>query len=309
MPLTIPQDLYPNADFRQKSIIVAEYMTHTVSAFHPNFPDVPDLINYLQNFNTHEEAEAFLETGKQFFLIHSVDDISIKMIMLIAAIEKNTQTNYVDPLSWMNSNTNIRNTAQAIDESDKERILKEGIRKLSEEFNQTHGAANNFANFVEQYFSDEDKIKFVMGFSFEYENAVQRYTTRLSHCPEVTNVNELTNKGYTVERAFLPTCYDWKKCVASKTQCYPDQGCLLEEDAVYKTKHVRKIAKFLYNIRSQIVHNAKDIPLVSADTPGIRIFGLVVVKDEPVYVELSIQEFERMIKDALKRFFDAKVEN
>jgi len=28
---------------------------------------------------------------------------------------------------------------------------------------------------------------------------------------------------------------------------------------------------------------------------------------EPVYVELSIQDFERMIKDALKRFFDAKV--
>jgi len=32
-----------------------------------------------------------------------------------------------------------------------------------------------------------------------------------------------------------------------------------------------------------------------------------VVKDEPVYVELSIQEFERKNKDALKRFFDAKV--
>lgn len=302
--LQIPQDLYPDAEFLAKSKIIAEYMTHTVSAFHPNFPDVPDLVNYLQNFNTHEDAEAFLETGKQFFLIHNVQDISIKTIMLIAAVEKNTQTNYVDPLSWMNSNSNIRNTAQAIDESNKEKILKEGIRKLSEEFNQTYGAANNFANFVEQYFSDEDKIRLVMGFSFEYENAVQSYTTRWEHCPEVTNVNELTNKGYTVERAFLPMCYDWKRCVASKTQCHPDQGCLLQEDPAYNKKHVRKIAKFLYNIRSQIVHNAKDIPLVSDDTPGIRIFGLVVVKDEPVYVELSIKEFERMIKDALKRYFD-----
>ena len=113
--------------------------------------------------------------------------------------------------------------------------------------------------------------------------------------------------SFTVERAFLPQCYDWKVCYATKTQCDPDVGCLLKEDPEFYSKHVRKIAKVLYNIRSQIVHNAKDIPLVSADPAGIRIFGLVVVRNEPVYVELSIQEFEGMIKDALKRFFDAKV--
>ena len=153
----------------------------------------------------------------------------------------------------------------------------------------------------------KDKIRFVMGFSFEHENAVQEYTTRWENCPKVTNINELTNTSFTVERAFLPQCYNWKVCYATKTQCDPDVGCLLKEDSKFYSKHVRKIAKFMYNIRSQIVHNAKDIPLVSEDTQGIRIFGLVVVKNEPVYVELSIQEFERMIKDALKRFFDAKV--
>ena len=155
MPLMIPQDLYPNADFHKKSVIIGEYMTHTVSAYPKDFPDVPDLVTYLQNFKTHEDAEAFIETGKQFFLINEIQDISIKTIMLIAAVEKNIQTNYVDPLSWMNSNTNIRNASQNIDESNKEKILKEGIKKLSEEFNQTYGAANNFANFVEEYFTDK----------------------------------------------------------------------------------------------------------------------------------------------------------
>lgn len=58
-------------------------------------------------------------------------------------------------------------------------------------------------------------------------------------------------------------------------------------------------------MRSHIVHKAADIPFVIDSGPGVSSFNFVMMGKKPIYIDLRINEFEEIIVDALKQYFDS----
>ncbi len=237
MTLRIPQDLYPETDFLEKSKIIGEYYTHLLSVFGRFFSNEQEVINYLQNFNEHSDAEHFLETGNILFISRQITEPSLQLVMIISAIEKNTQQNFMNFNSWVNS---AHSTFETVftdlhdPQQDSKNNLKEILEKLSSDYHQQFGARNNFANFVENFVSSDDQNRLIMGFGFVFDQAAISYSTRQPKTPNVSTIDELTTHDIEVRRSCLPRCYDWKKCYVSQTRCTPEFGCLLKEDSTFK---------------------------------------------------------------------------
>lgn len=307
MTLQIPQDLYPNSDFLEKSKIIGEYYNHLLTTFGRFFSNEQEIITYLQNFNEHADAEYFLETGNILFISRQISEPSLQLVMIISAIEKNTQRNFMDFNSWVNSDQSTFDTVFTEihkSEVDPKDNLKEILKKLSADYHQQFGARNNFANFIETFASSEDQNRLIMSFRFVVDQAAINYSKRLPKMPDVAEIAELEQTSIQVRRACLPRCYNWERCFVSQTNCDPDIGCLLEEDSTFKQTTIRSMAKTIYDMRSYIVHQAGDVPFVKDLGPGISSFNFVMLGNRPIYIDLRINEFERIMVDALKRYFD-----
>jgi len=307
MTLQIPNDLYPNSQFLEKASIIAEYYMHIATIFGKYFSSEEEIISYLQSFKNHEDAEHFLETGNTLFLNRKLDDPSLQMVMIISAVEKNTQKGFSDFNSWVNSSgSTFDSTFSSIynAEKDPKVVLKEIIVNLSENYNQKHGARNNFADFIEKYVSGENQFRLILGFHFVFEQAVANYSSRIRTDFDPETIDELATRGFEIRRAFLPKCYNWKKCFATTANCNPDIGCLLNEDPSFKKQTIRSISKMIYDMRSHIVHKAAAIPFVRDMGPGVSSFNYVMLAEKMIFVNLKINQFEQIIVDALKNYFD-----
>jgi len=124
MTLQIPNDLYPNSQFLEKASIIAEYYMHIATIFGKYFSSEEEIISYLQSFKNHEDAEHFLETGNTLFLNRKLDDPSLQMVMIISAVEKNTQKGFSDFNSWVNSSGSTFDGIPSIDGGMKKLNLK-----------------------------------------------------------------------------------------------------------------------------------------------------------------------------------------
>ena len=229
------------------------------------------------------------------------------MIMLVGVVEKNTQAKYITLNSWINSSdakidellSSLRD--QSTDDAE---LVKNAIQKLSEQFNSEHAARNNFADFIENFASSDEQSQLILGFGIPYQEAAIQYSSRLLGFPSVNNINELKEKNIEVTRAFLPKCYNWKKCWATYSQCDPAQGCLLDEDPEIKKNTSRWIAKFIYDMRSQVIHKASHIQFLTNVSAGVSSSSYVMKDNKPILITISIEEVQKIITNSLKRFFD-----
>jgi len=309
--LKIPDDLYPKANKTIKQKIVNEYLKFTYETFGKYFKDTNAFDQYIASFATNTDAENFIESGSYLARLKAQRDLSIRIVQIIAVIEKNIKKNHSDILSWISSSTEdieqvLDSILTGITPSPNRQSLRQELQKLVTTYNEKYGLANNFADFVEQYVSPADQRTLILAFNLECEKAVVNYTSRNPANPKVANIDELQNKGFTIGKAHLPKCYDWKMCYANTFRCYPEKGCLITENSETFNTTLNSVAKLIYSMRSEIVHQASDKTIIESVASGESAFSYLLIKGQSVVVEITLDELEGIFIDALKRFFDNK---
>lgn len=305
----VPEDLYPNANLIDKLQIVDEYIRFSCESLKRYFQDRDSLISYVEAFEDHRDAEDFIYTGRYLYKMHKLNDPSVKLLLFIALIERLTVKNYLTITAWVQKLDNELDAilkSLATCETERKKVLKKELEKLAEEYYEKYGARNNFANFVEKYVSREDQFKLILTFRINYTDVVGRYTQRWDWLPKVNHIGELKQQGFEAEKSLMPKCYEWKMCFVDYGSCRPEEGCLVRENEDKWKQTLRSVAKKIYDMRSEIAHKASDKPLPEATGEENYVDILLLIDGKPVSVQMSINEFERIFVDALKRYFDSR---
>ena len=215
--LTIPDDLYPLPPFQAISHIVYEYMQFTCKTYPNDFPNLESLQDYLSHMCSPRDAEKFIEIGSDLYRLTLQKDTSIRLILLVAQIEKTISPKYPNFQSWfLSKNFEVDEILNAIGnliiKSSNNEIKKIINNQFLEKFNKKYGISNLFTNFFERYVSTGDQFKLITGFNFIRNDVPQNYTSRHTYQPQVNTISELKQKGIVVTKSHVPKCYNWKMC-------------------------------------------------------------------------------------------------
>jgi len=169
--LNIPEDLYPKADLSSIQHIINEYINFTIKTFSNDFPTKTSLIEYLTRLCSPRDAENFLEIGSELYRLTQLPDTTIRLILLVAQIEKAISPQYPNFQSWfLSKNSEVSQILNSIGDlirnSSNDEIKNIINNHFIEEFNQKYGISNSFANFFERYVSFDDQFNLITRFNF-----------------------------------------------------------------------------------------------------------------------------------------------
>lgn len=314
--LTIPDDLYPIPPFQTISHIVDEYMRFTCETYPDDFPNLKSLQNYLSRMCSPRDAEKFIEIGKDLYLLTQQKDTSIRLILLVAEIEKTISPKYSNFQSWFLSKNSevdkiLKSLGDVIRNSSNEEIKNIINDHFLETFNKDYGILNLFANFFEKYVSPEEQFKLITGFNFVKKEVAQNYTSRHEYQPQVNTISELKQEGIIVTKSYVPKCYNWKMCHTQFLGCHPEEGCIIKENPIEYSKTIRWLAKTIYSMRSEIVHEASNKTILSGNSSSVNrtgaTFSYIMIRGKSALITLNFDEIQKIFAKAIKRFFDEKL--
>ncbi|MEN3016305.1 MAG: hypothetical protein ABC585_00210 [Candidatus Methanosuratincola petrocarbonis] len=272
-------------------------------AFSSLFSSKEDFIKYVNSLKNPRDAELFLQTGNFYLVAKKYQHESyVKLIMIISIIEKiaNKEKEFQEFYEWIESQDAKINEFLSESKTMDANVFKEIIIKLRDNYFQEFGSRRNVLAFFKKHFTKEDKIKLIRSIEADRKETVERILVAQYMGVRAATIEELKEKGFNVEKNFVPSCYDWMKCWFEYGQCYPNLGCLLKDDESLLDKTLKKVVDDLYQMRSDFVHDATITPLNDKD----KIFNLSMSGKKPILILLTAEDLERMFEKALKHYFD-----
>jgi len=308
--LNIPEDLYPIADLRSIQRILDEYMDFTCRIYSSDFSNVESLKQYLSRFCSTTDAEKFLESGAILFRLNEQPDTSIRLVMLIALIEKIVSTKYINLQSWFNDkNSEVKgiiefhsNEIKNSNDAEIKDIIK---NEIIDKFYERYGATKSFVDFIQKYMKEDDQFTLITNFQFIKKDVPTMYTSRYSYQPQVNTLNELKAAGITTSTTHVPLCHNWKMCYSRFLGCEPDEGCLIREEKQKFNETIRKLAKKIYTMRSEIVHNASNKGILTGSE--MASFSYILIDGKSAVISMTIDQIQDIFARTLKRYFDEKL--
>jgi|GEM_PF-5904716 hypothetical protein len=304
-------DLFPNMAviFEPKNKIIEMWVDEAFEAFRSLFSSKEKFIEYLNSFKDPRNAELLIGIGGFYLLAKKYHPQSyIRLIMIISIIEKltNRERKFQEFYEWIESQdakiNELLTELKIIDVS----MFKEITRKLKENYFQEFGSRRNVLAFFEEHFTQEDKIKLIKSLKSEYRETVRGFSERLlkNIFGEVKTIEELKGKGFNVQRHFVPYCYDWRRCYFDYGECFPDYGCLLNEDKPLLDKTLKKVVGKIYQMRSDFIHDATITMLNEKDA----MCTFTTSGGKVISIELTVEDLQNMFEKALKHYFDSLIQ-
>jgi|APSaa5957512535_1039671.scaffolds.fasta_scaffold23804_3 hypothetical protein len=303
----IPDELYPDASEKNRNYVVGWRIKESVVGF--GFEKEDDVISYASKLSR-EDAESFLESGSYLNVIKKHEDSTVKLVLLISAIEKNISNNY-KPLDWFVKNgggevSSIIDNAIKENKEDCKSALISSIEEIVKLHTEKFGLANNFANFVVN-FSDKDELKkMIRSFVVERKDTPLKYNSDwIKPTSPITSPNDLSQYGIKLGTAGVPKCYQWTKCYTDEYRCEPKYGCIIDDDKSELENTGKKWAKMVYTMRSEAVHAAGNKTILPKSDAAMQ-FSTIVVNDKVTVITTSIDEIESFFINCLRNYFDSK---
>lgn len=304
--IKLRNDLFPHMiefEPKAKEKTIEGWADKAFEAFSSLFSSKEDFIKYVNSLKNPRDAELFLQTGNFYLVAKKYQHESyVKLIMIISIIEKiaNKEKEFQEFYEWIESQDAKINEFLSESKTMDANVFKEIIIKLRDNYFQEFGSRRNVLAFFKKHFTKEDKIKLIRSIEADRKETVERILVAQYMGVRAATIEELKEKGFNVEKNFVPSCYDWMKCWFEYGQCYPNLGCLLKDDESLLDKTLKKVVDDLYQMRSDFVHDATITPLNDKD----KIFNLSMSGKKPILILLTAEDLERMFEKALKHYFD-----
>ena len=304
----IREDIFPNLKddiFDTRANTLDSWINEALEPFQALFPTKNTFINYLNSFKKPQDAELFIRLS-HFYGVSKIYEKSsyVKLIMIVSIIEKmvTKEKKYVPFKDWIFTQNKLIKDHLSEEYQNNIKSFKNILKILKKEYHKKYGSQRNVFIFFKKYVNLKDKIEMIKSFKLQQKDVVSQYTRLLYTPPHllVNKINKLSKYNYKIMKIHMPICYNWKYCYVQYGVCHPDIGCLLKVDQKIRNKILRDIVSVIYGMRSDFVHNAK-VPPISKK--GID-FTVGTYKKEIVFIEISIDKFEKIFEHAFKKYFD-----
>jgi hypothetical protein len=309
MLIKLRNDLFPNMVefFEPKEKTVESWADEAFEALNSVFPSKEVFIEYVNSLKNPRDAELLIHIGQFYLVTKKYQQASyVKLIMIISIIERlqNRDKEFQEFYDWIEGQDAKINELLLILKAIDVDGFKEIIRKLKDDYFLEFGSRRNVFAFLKEHLAQEDKIKLIKSVKADRRETVEGFSKRILRdmFGEFATINELEDKGFRVEKHFVPYCYNWMWCYFEHGLCYPNYGCLLNDDESLLEKTLKKVVDDIYQMRSDFVHDAKITPLNEKDA----VFTLSMSGKKPVLIELTAEDLQRMFEKALKHYFDTR---
>lgn len=272
------------------------------------FESEKDIIEYVNGFETPEDAELFLNICRFYYYSKLDNELGFyKFIMFISVLEKASNRNYKTFVEWIKSGEDKNKIKEKLDEITEVEFaeFKELIDDLHEEYLKSYGARRNLKEFLWNNLTKDEKIDIIRSFRTKKKKHVSPVSPKiaskydsLEKCAEEEMV--------TPQEAILPRCFHWQRCYLGMSTCDPGVNCILLEDKERLEHEFNYITQILYCYRSDFAHNTR-VPPFSHDEDVSFMFD--IYEGDLIIIEMNLKDFEELIDKALKRFFDSLQKN
>ena len=109
----------------------------------------------------------------------------------------------------------------------------------------------------------------------------------------------------------MPYCFNWQKCLVYYGDCDHSKTCELNNKSILEETLI-KVVNDIYQLRNDFVHSAR-ITALNEEEEAIAKFstsiviGVIGSKYKPISIQITIQEFESIFEQAIKKYFDGHI--
>lgn len=304
--MELRKDIYINANRKEIQSLLDQYVETSKKIFSNHFSNNDEVVKFVNLIKNPKDAEKFLETTRKLDKYKNIQYSSIEFIILISIIEKNISSEYPDMKSFVHSDNEIvMEILKKIESSATQDSILKNLDEIFLEFGRNYGLTNSFAKFIENYVSKDNQCILLEKILFRHKNHPTQFTNRQKNISKLENISQLKGVAKMID-GYVPKCYDWKNCWVEQSYCVPEMGCLIREDSDYLKESIRKLAKLLYTMRSEIVHAASDKEIPKRNKGLLPYFMFTDIDDKAVLLEITIEQFKKIFVDALYMWFLSK---
>lgn len=302
--MTIRADIYPNLRdtlLGRRDEMLNMYFDEARNALSRFFRSREEIIEYVNGLPNREDAELFLDVCGFYNIAKNYARLPfLKFIMIISAIEQISVRGYKPLSEWLVNEINKEFVEKELKFDRKFESFKKIIKQLNDQYHKNFGARKKLFEFIREYLEDNEKIMLVKSFRTKrtkyLEGAYYRLTSHYQSMEEYAE--KMRTKVY---EGWLPKCYDWQNCQIRGGKCNPNVRCVLLTNQEAFKRQLNITTRIIYDYRSMFVHNAR-LPPFSGN--GEMVSVLDIYNGKPIVIEFRITDFEIILENALKRYFD-----
>jgi hypothetical protein len=275
------------------------------------FKSENELVAYINSFTDAETAELFIEICKFYAVAKKHQQSStVKLIMIFSIIEKLIirEKGWKEFHSWIFHQRPL--IQEHIDNAKKmdQKVFLKIIEDLKEQYFKEYGSQRNVVEFFKKYVTPEDQFKLIKAFRANYAKVIENnWSQDLTPFETIEQASATTKMP--IEERMMPYCFNWKKCLVDYGDCDHSDTCELNNKLLLE-ETLKKVVNDIYQLRNDFVHSASITPLNEYDASDAKnsagfVVSVIGSKDKPIIISITIQEFERIFEQAIKKYFDS----
>lgn len=297
--------------YRQEQL--KKFISESYLGISSQFKSEKDFIDYLNSLIDAETAELFIRICKFYFVSKKYQPTSyVKLIMMLSIIENtiSKESEWKEFHSWIfNQRSVIQSSLDKAEKIDQKAFLKI-IQELKEQYFKEYGSQRNVVEFFRNYVTTDNQIKLIKTFRANYAKVIENFEAHDIPLPKtIEEASEITKKP--IEDMMMPYCFDWEKCLVYYGDCDHSETCELNNKSILE-ETLKKVVKDIYQLRNDFVHSARITPLNEYNESDAKhsfstIMGVIGSKYKPISIDITIQEFEAIFEQAIKKYFDTNI--
>ena len=271
-------DPYPNYsdDWGSKEDFIKTRIEYTYDVLKNEFENENDFMDFLKKFKKANELALFFNT-MIFYGVGKThnQDPNARLMYLVSTIEKiQSDESYKSIERWLLSKDQKTIIEEYLLVSNYN-TYKTNFEIVKELYSKKYGAYKKFKEYLIKNLSIEQKIQLIQSFRTKYK-----------------------------EKLLMPFCFDNCKPLSDvnlKSGNCNDYICHLETNEVILNESINKIAKVIYNFRSNVVHDASFAPLsLDADS----VYG--TYNGELILIKINLLSIEKIFENSLVSCYKTK---
>ncbi len=304
--MTIRADIYPNLRdtlLWRRDERLNKYLDEARSALSRFFHSREEIIEYVNGLPNREDAELFLDVCGFYNIAKNYARLPfLKFIMIISVMERLCVRKYRLFIDWLRMKENQELVEKELESFENRKLesFKEIIKRLNAQYLEIFSLRKKLFEFIWKYLEDNEKIMLVKSFRTKRTRYLEE--ARYTLTPRYQSIEEYAEKMRTkVGEGWLPNCYDWQNCWIQYGRCHPNIRCVLCTNQKALKRQLNIITRIIYAYRSMFVHKAR-LPPFSEN--GEMVSVIDIYEEKPIMIEFKITDFEIIIENAFKRYFD-----
>jgi len=204
----IRDDIYPDAIGPERNQIIDFWLNLVYQSFQDIFSSKEEMIDYINNLESPDYAELFLETGKLYYRAkyyhcpncwrkietcpqcnRDIEVRSFTVLTMIISIMEKLSRGVIDylPFDQWSSKKEITQKYQEEMDSDNISNVKDLIEAMKREYYSLFGSITNVTDFFTKFLTPQEKIEFIKSI---------RFTKRVPDLPpRMPDIDKITTKG------------------------------------------------------------------------------------------------------------------